>query len=88
MSKFIRHVYLYIIAMVDMCNWVTCLHQTPIIEWCVVWRGSQNRHQKDVMCLKKIARLRAPNMLTTLDSTVNVIGGPICPSNGTRKSSL
>jgi hypothetical protein len=81
MSKFIRHVYLYILAMVDMCNLVTCLYQTPIFEWCVLWKESKNGRQKDIMCSKEIARLRAPNMLTTLDSIVNISEGPKCPFN-------
>ena len=82
MSKFVGHVRLCILVMVDMCNLATCLCQTPVFDWCVVWRESKNGCQKDIMCLKEIARPHAPNMLTTVDSIVNITRGPICPSNG------
>ena len=44
-------------------NLVTFLKYTPTFEWCVVRGGSENRHQKDIMCLKEIG-LCAWNLLT------------------------
>ena len=47
---------------------------TLIFEWYVVRSGSKNGHQKGLMCLKEIG-LRTQNMLTILQSIVNMIGG-------------
>ena len=48
----------------------TCLTQIPIFEWFRC--GFKNIYQKD-MCSKKIG-LRAQNMITILDSIINIIG--------------
>ena len=53
---------------------------TPIFGSYVVWCGSKNEYQKDV-CLKDI-RLHAHDILTILNSIVNVIReGPTWPFN-------
>ena len=47
---------------------------TPIFEWYVVGWGYKNMHQKGMICYNEIG-LHAQNMLTILDSILNVIGG-------------
>jgi hypothetical protein len=55
---------------------VTFSNQTAIFEWCVVRCGCRT-DTKLGMCLKR----RAQNMSTILGSIVNMIGGPVLPSN-------
>ena len=55
---------------IDVSNSVTYLNWISIFEWYVVMCGSKNGYQKD-MCLTKIG-LHAHNMITILDSTVNI----------------
>jgi hypothetical protein len=51
----------------------------PMFECYVIWCGSKNIYQKD-MCLK-VSGLCAQNMITILDSIINIIGEPIRPLN-------
>ena len=56
-----------------MPNSVTFLKWLPILDWCVVRRGSENKHHKDIMCLKEIGlRLQIP--ITTPHLTVYILG--------------
>ena len=57
----------------DMPKLNTTLIYTPIFDWCVVRCGSKTWHHNDI-CLKRIA-LRAPKVLTILDSIINMLGG-------------
>ena len=57
-----------------MPNLVLSLIQSPIFEWCVVWCGVKNGHPKGIMYLEEIG-LFAQNMITILNSMVNLIGG-------------
>ena len=51
---------------------VISLNRTPIFEWYVVWCGSKNRYQRHVFIKDWIA---CSNMMTSLDSVVNIIEG-------------
>lgn len=59
---------------VSMPNLVTYLHWTPMFECWVVRCKSKNKYHKD-MSLKEINRLRTQNLLTMLDSIVNIFEG-------------
>ena len=52
---------------------VTFLIKTPIFEWYVLWCGFKNILQKD-MFPKNIA-LCVQNMITIMNSTININGG-------------
>lgn len=58
---------------VSVPNLVTSDNQTSIFEWYEVRCGSKNGYQKD-MYLQGIGH-HAQNMVTTLSSVVNMIGG-------------
>ena len=62
-----------VLSKVDNPYVVAFLIRTPIFEWYGVWCGSETGYQK-AMCLKEIG-LRAPDMMTILDSIFNIIGG-------------
>jgi hypothetical protein len=56
-------------------NSATYLTQTPILKWFVVWCGSQNMYQKNM--LLKETRLYAQNMMTIMGSMGSMIGGGV-----------
>lgn len=52
---------------------VTYLESTSVFGWCMVGCGSKNGHQVDI-CLEETG-LCVQNMLTILDSKVNIMQG-------------
>ena len=74
---------------VGVANSVTSLNWTPLFEWYVIRCGSNTGYQKD-KCIKE-TEVRAPNILTIIRSTMNIIylfilgGGAIWPLNGHKK---
>ena len=49
------------------------LIRSPIFEWYVVWCGTKNGYQKYI-CFEEVG-LRDQNMITILDSRINIIEG-------------
>ena len=55
---------------------VFSLIQSPIFEWSMVWCGAKSGYPKGIMCLEEIGWF-ARNMITTMSSMVNLIGGDL-----------
>ena len=55
--------------------WLCMLFEHLYLKWCMVRYGSKNGHQIE-MCIKEIEP-SPQNLLTILDSIVNITGGPL-----------